>query len=92
MVQAVNDRVFVRRSERPTKSAGGIILVNPTQDNCAEGVIQSVGHKVEHLKAGDKVVFNPKVGYEIKVEGETLFVTVEKEVLGVFDTDESQTR
>ena len=75
-IKPLGDRVLIKRSKAQT-SKGGIILPDTAQEKPREGTIIAVGPgkadengKIETLsvKIGDRVLFGPYAGTEIKEE------------------------
>lgn len=75
-------------------SAGGIHLLEETvtSDQCPQGLVVSVGPGKYNkqgffvstdVKVGDTVLFGKHVGTEIKLNGESLLVMTDEEILGV---------
>ncbi|APC97449.1 co-chaperone GroES [Francisella frigiditurris] len=93
-IRPLQDRVLVRRAEEETKSAGGIILTGSAQEKPMEGEVVAVGNgkklsngSVQPLdvKKGDKVLFGKYAGSEIKVDGETLLMMREEDIMGIIE-------
>lgn len=94
-IKPLGDRVLIKRSKAQT-SKGGIILPDTAQEKPREGTIIAVGPgkaddngKIEVLsvKVGDRVLFGPYAGTEIKEEttkeNEELLILSESEILGI---------
>ena len=88
----LHDRVLVRRIEAEEKTAGGIIIPDSAKEKPSEGEIVAVGAgakaedgKVTPLdvKAGDRVLFGKWSGTEIKLDGEDLLITKERDIMGI---------
>ena len=93
-IRPLQDRVLVRRAEEEAKSAGGIILTGSAQEKPQEGVIIAAGNgkKLENgsvmpmdVKTGDKVMFGKFAGSEVKVDGETLLMMREEDIMGIIE-------
>ena len=88
------DRIVVKRAEGEEKSAGGIFLPDAAQEKRQEGIVVSVGkgrvtddgaqYPLE-LKGGERVLFGKYAGNEIKLDGETVLVMREEEILAILD-------
>lgn len=90
----LHDRVLVKRVEQETKTAGGIILPEAAQEKPSEGEVIAVGKGVRgdngefvalDVAAGDKVLFGKWSGTEVKVDGETLLIMKESDIMGVIE-------
>ncbi len=90
----LHDRVLVKPMEQETKTAGGIIIPDTAKEKPQEGEIVAVGSgardesgKVNPLdvKVGDKVLYGKWSGTEIKIEGDTLLVMRESDLMGVIE-------
>lgn len=87
------DRVAVRR-DSVEKKIGNIIVPENHAEAPSLGTVVSVGPGRERddgqlspmsCKAGDRIVFGKWSGSEIKVDGETLLIMREGDVLGVLE-------
>ena len=85
MIRAIGERVVIRPVERETMSPGGLYLPNAGEKRPDQGVVVSVGGKVEDVKSGDFVLFSKYGADEIKYAGETLFVVKADNVYAVVD-------
>ncbi|MBQ7303925.1 MAG: co-chaperone GroES [Alphaproteobacteria bacterium] len=91
-IKPLHDRVLVRRVEEVTKTSGGIIIPDTAKEKPLEGIVEAVGTgkiapdgKVIALtvKEGDKVLFGKYAGTEIKLDGESLLMIREEDLLGI---------
>lgn len=90
------DRLVVRRLEAETTTKSGIIIPDkasekPTQGEVVaigDGVVSDAGERRQlSVKVGDRVLFGQYAGSEIKVDGETLLVMKESDVLAIVEND-----
>ena len=90
----LHDRVVVKPTEQENKTAGGIIIPDTAKEKPQQGEIIAAGPgargddgKVTALdvKAGDKVLYGKWSGTEVKIEGETLLIMRESDLLGVLE-------
>lgn len=90
------DRLVVRRLEAETTTKSGIIIPDkasekPTQGEVVaigDGVVSDAGERRQlSVKVGDRVLFGQYAGSEIKVDGETLLVMKESDVLAIIEND-----
>jgi chaperonin GroES len=95
-MKPVGDKIFVRRDQRALKTETGIFLAPTSREKPNQGTVVSVGDGRElasgarapfTVKPGDRVVFanarNP--GPEITVNGETLLVMKEEDLLCILN-------
>jgi len=91
-IRPLHDRVIVRRLEEDTKSAGGIIIPDSAKEKPLQGTIIAAGKgklldngdlRALDVKEGDTVIFSTYAGTEIKLDGETLLMMREDDILGV---------
>ncbi|MFC6196727.1 co-chaperone GroES [Ponticaulis profundi] len=90
----LHDRVLVRRVEEEEKTKGGIIIPDSAKEKPQEGEIVAVGSGARgddneliplEVKAGDRVLFGKWSGTEVTVEGETLLIMKESDILGIVE-------
>jgi chaperonin GroES len=90
----LHDCVLVKPMEQETKTAGGIIIPDTAKEKPMQGQVLAVGSgarsedgKVTPLdvKVGDKVLYGKWSGTEIKIEGDTLLVMRESDLMGVIE-------
>ena len=87
----LHDRVLIRRVQEAETVRGGIIIPDTAKEKPQEGVIIAVGTgRYEKgqtvplaVKDGDRVLFGKYSGTEIKIDGETLLIMKEDEILGI---------
>jgi len=91
-IRPLYDRIIVRRDEEIKETAGGIIIPDVATDMPVQGEVLAVGSgkitetgelKDLTVSVGDKVIFVKTAGTEIKVDGETLLVLTENDVMGI---------
>jgi chaperonin GroES len=89
--QPLYDRVLVRPIA-PEQQIGMIIVPDAAREKPKEGQVVSVGDghvkddggfRELNVKTGDRVVFGQYAGSEIKIDGETLLIMREEEILGI---------
>ncbi|QDU08610.1 co-chaperone GroES [Gimesia aquarii] len=89
----LGDKVVLKREVAETTTAGGIVLPDSAQDKPQRGEVVAVGDG--HVKAdgtklpltvkeGDKVIFSPYGGDEIKIGGEEYLLLRESDILATF--------
>jgi chaperonin GroES len=82
MITALNDFVLLSY-DRKKDEKGGIILSDVSKDKPAILKVESVGNKVENIKAGDWVLIDPFTPREVTIEGKKLYVLKEREIFGI---------
>ena len=93
-VRPLYDRILVKRSEEPTRSAGGLFLPESSAEKPPRGEILAVGQgrvgkdgdfEALSVKVGDTIVFGKYAGTEIKIDGEERIILREDDILGVVE-------
>ena len=93
-ITPLHDRVLIKRLDEMTKTAGGIIIPDTAKEKPSEGVVEAIGNGFRaedgkiipmSVKVGDKVLFGKWSGTEVKVNGETMLIVKESDILGVFE-------
>ena len=88
----LKDRVLVRYSEEPDKSAGGIYIPETAKEKPQKGEVIAVGSgkitddgKVQamEIKVGDVVLFEKYSGSKIKMDNEEYLIIREDDILGI---------
>ena len=88
------DRVVLKRVEEENRTAGGLIIPDTAKEKPSQGIVVAVGPGGRDddgklvpmtLKEGDKVLFGKWSGTEIKIDGESLLIMKESEVLGILE-------
>lgn len=94
-MRILHDRVLLRIAQPEEKTSSGIVLTNAVEPTY-EAIVLAVGPGKTtkegvliplNVKVNDKVIYNPKAGSQVKVDGETLLVTIEEEIFCVLDND-----
>jgi chaperonin GroES len=93
-IKPINDKVLVKRLEAEERSRGGIVLPDTAKEKPREGRVIAVGTgkvlksgergKFQVAK-GDRVIFSPYAGSEVKVEGEEFLLVTEDDILAVIE-------
>ena len=93
-IRPLHDRVLVKPLDAETKTAGGLIIPDTVQEKPQEGKVVSVGAgtKAEDgtvtpldVKKGDKVLFGKWSGTEVKIDGDTLMIMRESDIMGILE-------
>ena len=93
-IEPLGDKVVIKRMDAEETTAGGIVLPGSAQEKPQQGKVLSVGNgqlladgsraKLQ-LGEGDRVLFASYAGTEIEVDGDTLLIMSESEVLAVLN-------
>lgn len=90
-IKPLRNRLLVQRSKAPS-SKGGILLPDSAQEKPREGEVIAVGPgkigengQLESLsvKVGDRILFGPYAGTEVKQNEEEYLILSEEDVLGI---------
>lgn len=93
-IRPTRDRVVVRRVEEEKTTASGLIIPDSATEKPSEGVVVAAGNGrvtdngdtiALEVQVGDKILFGQYAGTEIKVEGETLLVMKEDDIVAVVE-------
>lgn len=88
----LHDRVVVEPLEQDEKSSGGIIIPDTAKEKPMQGKVIAVGSgsrgddgKVVALdvKKSDKVLYGKWSGTEVKIDGKTLLIMRESDIMGI---------
>ena len=93
-IRPLYDRVVIRRVEEESKTAGGIVLPGSAAEKPSQGAVVAAGAgkalengetRAMSVKVGDTVIFGKFSGSEVKVDGETLLIMREDDILAVVE-------
>ena len=93
-IRPLHDRVIVKRAEKETKTASGIIIPDSGQESPSRGTIVAVGNgkilengevRALDVKVGDNVLFGKYAGTEFKADGEEFLYMNESDIIGVIE-------
>ena len=93
-VRPLYDRVLVKRLEKESVSAGGIIIPDTAQEQTQFGAVVEVGTgklmtdgttRPLLVKKGDKILFGKYAGTEFKLDNEEYLVLKEEELLAILE-------
>ncbi|ABM04220.1 chaperonin Cpn10, GroES, small subunit of GroESL [Psychromonas ingrahamii 37] len=94
-IRPLHDRVILKRTEKETKSAGGIVLTGSAAEKSTRGEVLAVGKgrildngevKPLDVKVGDIVIFIEGYGLKTeKIEGEEVLILSENDILAVVE-------
>lgn len=80
----LTNRVIVVKDKPQEKTAGGIIMADPSRQVITQGFVLATGPDVKELKPGDRVLFGPRAGTAVSILGEELHMFLEDDIYGVF--------
>jgi len=93
-IKPLQDRILVRRLEAEEKTKGGIILPDTAKEKPQEGKVIAVGpgridkagKKIDlSVRVGDRILFGPYAGNEVRINGEDYLIMKEEDVFGVIE-------
>ena len=93
-IRPLHDRVVVKRVEEEKTTSSGIIIPDSATEKPSRGEVIAVGNGRKNdngeviamdVKVGDQILFGQYAGNEIKVDGETLLVMNESDVVAIID-------
>ena len=88
----LGDKVVVRPMEAEEVTAGGIVLPDAAQEKPRQGRVLSVGdgrlrkdggRSSHEVSEGDRVLYSQYSGTEVSVDGESLLIMSEDDVLAI---------
>ena len=88
----LHDRVVVEPLEEEEKTAGGIIIPDTAKEKPMQGKVLAVGPGSRgedgklvalDVKKGDKVLYGKWSGTEVKLDGKTMLIMRESDIMGV---------
>jgi chaperonin GroES len=98
-IRPLDDRIVVKRLEAETTTAGGIVIPDKSAEKPSQGEVVAVGEgallengarRELAVKIGDRVLFGKYAGNEVKLNGETLLIMRESDVLAVIEESEAE--
>ena len=90
----LKDRLLVKYSAEPEKSAGGLFIPESAKEKPQKGEVIAVGtgrvtedgkRQEMELKVGDNVLFEKYAGAKIKFEDTEYLIIREDEILGILE-------
>ena len=94
-LRPLEDRVVIKPLEAEMKSAGGIVLPDAAKEKPQRGKIVAVGAgkalddgttRKMTVKKGDEVLYGKFSGTEVEVDGDTLLIVRESDLLAKIET------
>ncbi len=90
----LHDRVVVEPLEQDEKTSGGIIIPDTAKDKPMQGKVTAAGPGARSddgkltpldVKKGDTVLYGKWSGTEVKLDGKTLLIMRETDIMGILD-------
>lgn len=84
-MKAINKYLIVKRSNEETVSSVGLLMskAEEAEMRYQKGVVVTPGTLVEHIKEGDSVYFDKVHAFDLKLEGETVTIVQERDIVVV---------
>ena len=91
-LRPLHDRVIIKRLDNEHKTSSGIVIPDSAAEKPDQGEVLAIGDgkigddgKVRPLavKVGDKVLFGKYSGTEVVIDGESLLILRENDVLAI---------
>ncbi|MBX4858389.1 co-chaperone GroES [Rhizobium sophorae] len=96
--RSLHDRVVIRRAEGDVKSKGGIIIPDTAKEKPQQGKVVAVGPGLRDksgnlvpldVEVGDLILFGKWSGTEVTIDGETLLIMKETDIMGIVGKTEA---
>lgn len=93
-IRPLHDRVIVRRTEEEKTTASGLIIPDSATEKPLKGEVIAAGNGKKNdngevvaldVNVGDQVLFGQYAGTEVKVDGETLLVMSESDIVAIIE-------
>ncbi len=93
-IKPLDDRVLVEQCEAEERTSGGIVLPDTAQEKPQRGIVRAVGpgkllesgeRGEMSIKLGDEVFYGKYAGTEVEVDGETMQIMRENDILAIID-------
>ena len=80
----LGDRILVKRVEAEDVTAGGLIIPDAAKEKPSEGTVMAVGTDDDlSVEVGNTVLFGKWSGTEIELDGQSMLIVKETDVLGI---------
>lgn len=83
MYRPLHDKVYVERIP-PETMRNGLLIPEKAQKKLHEGIVISIGPDVLDIKPGNHVFFSPYVDTEAPMDGKTVTIMTEADIIGYF--------
>ncbi len=88
-IRPLADRVVIKREEAVEKTKSGIVLPGQSKEAPQMAKVLAVGPGKDDVKmevaVGDLVIFSEYGGTEVKVDGETVIIINQRDILAVMN-------
>lgn len=93
-MRVLNDKVAIRKDEAKDTSDGGIVLLEGSKERPTEAMVVAVGtgrttstgvNIPPSISVGDRILINKFSGAAVEVDGETLHIIKEEEIIAIID-------
>ena len=88
-IKPLADRVLVKNDKAETKTAGGLIIPEATQEKTQTAVVVEVGPGTEEnpitVKKGDRIMYDKYAGTQVKIDGEDHLILRMSDVIAVIE-------
>ena len=89
----LGDKVVIKQMEAEEKTKSGIVLPTQSKEKPQEAEVIAVGpggmvdgkEGKMQVKVGDKIIYSKYSGTEIKIDGETLIIVRQNEILAIVE-------
>lgn len=94
MIKPLADRIVLKLIPSEEKTASGIVLPDSAKEKPQKGEVLAVGsgrvlesgqRMPSEVKVGDVVLFSKYSGMEHKVDGETVLILAERDILAILN-------
>lgn len=91
-IEPLGEKIVVKREDAEEMTAGGIVLPDSAREKPQQGRVLSVGagrmlddgsRGELQVAEGDRVLFSSYAGTELEIDGETLLIMNESDVLAI---------
>ena len=88
-IRPLADRVLVKQVAAETKSAGGIIIPETSQEKTQQATVEAVGPGTDKekitVKVGEKILYDKYAGTGIKIDGEDYLILKNSDIIAVVE-------
>lgn len=84
-IRPINKLVLAKAYVEPKKPGQLILSAKEEHSNIYD--VLSIGHKVEFISEGDRIIIQRNHGKDVEVDGETLTLIMEDSILGIIEED-----
>ena len=93
-IKPLDDRVLIEQCKAEERTSGGIVLPDAAQEKPQRGIVRAVGpgkllesgeRGEMSIKLGDEVFYGKYAGTDVEVNGETMQIMRENDVLAIID-------